>query len=114
MIKKILLTLLQFIVFVALLCAGGFWPILRLMALGAGKPWLTWLYKVPIWKITFSPTHFVNINGYIYAAVLLLLILALEAVKRYFRPWMLLTVLAFALAVLISLQQEFGSVTVTN
>lgn len=114
MIKRILLTLLQFILFGVLLFVGGFWPFVRMYALVSQNKLISWLYQVPVWKVTFSPSHYVNINGYVYASVLLVLILAFEAVKRYFKPWMALTALGFLLAVLVSLQQKFGSVTVTN
>jgi hypothetical protein len=114
MIKRVLLTFLQFLVFVGLLFAGGFWPLVRLFALGTGNSLVTWLYKVPVWKMTLSATHFVNMNGYIYASALLVLILLIEGVRRKFHPWMALSMLAYVLALLVSLYQKYGSVTIDS
>jgi len=105
LVKRILLTLLQFFAFCALLMLGGYWDIVHLLI----RLKFPALAIIPLWKIDhFTPTHDLILNGLIFAAVLWVLILLFQTLRRALRPWAALTTLAFVLAVALCFALKLG------
>jgi len=105
LIKRILLTLLQFVLFCGLLMVGGYWDIIHLIV----RLKVPALAFIPLWKIDhFTATHDLILNGLIFAGVLWLLILLFEGLRRALRPWALLTTLAFVLAIVLCFSLKLG------
>jgi hypothetical protein len=105
LVKRVLLTLLQFLIFCGLLMLGGYWDIIHLI-LRLKAPALAF---IPLWKIDhFTATHDLILNGLIFAAVLWLLILLFELLRKALRPWAMLTTLAFVLAVVLCFAAKLG------
>lgn len=104
MVKRIILTLIQFAVFAFLIVVGGFWPLVQL--------WQPDLEAIPVWKLHLSPTRDFVANGLIFSGVLLILILLIEIIRKKFRPWGLLTLLAYVLAVLVGFAKHLGLITI--
>ncbi len=104
MTKRILLFLLQLLVFGALLIVGGDWDFVRL-SLALRKPSLN---IIPLWKFHLNANYDYIANGLIFAAILLALILLLEAARKRLKPWAALSTAAFVLAVAISLTVRLG------
>ncbi len=104
MIKRILLFLLQLIAFAVLLMIGGYWDFVRLY-LQFKQPALN---VIPLWKFHISANYDLVANGIFFAAILLVLILIFEALRKRLRPWATLSVLAFVLAVVVSLFARLG------
>lgn len=95
MLKRIILTLLQVIFFGLLLLVGSFWAFIRLL-----QPSLAF---IPVWRMHVSATHDYIANGLVFALVFLVLFLLMEALRRALRPWAMLSILAFVLALAVSL-----------
>jgi hypothetical protein len=104
LVKRILLTLLQFVAFGALLVLGSFWALV-----GIFYPSLT---MIPVWRFHVSATQDFVANGIIFAVVLLALLLLVEALGKALKPWGALTALAFLLAVALSLVMKLGFLVV--
>lgn len=107
MIKRIVLAVFQFIVFLALLGVGGYWDIVRLLL--EFRPGLKWLADLlPLVKFQVTSTHVLVANGIIFAGVLCVLILLVEAIRKAARVTMLTTVLTYLIAVVLSLAVKVG------
>ncbi len=92
MIKKVLFTLLQFVLFLILFAAGGVLPIFGLPSF------------ISRWA---DGTRGFQWDGVFLMLALLVLILLIEALRKRIRsaPW---TALAFALAAIAGLAMKFG------
>ena len=106
MVKRIFLTLLQFLVFVALLVVGSVWPVVCIF--------YPRLALIPVWRFQAGATHDFVANGLIFAIILLVVLLLIEALRKALRPAGALTVLAFALAVGLSFAMKLGLLTVSR
>jgi len=104
--KRILLTLLQFIVFAALLAVGAFWALVRIFC----PP----LAFIPVWRFHISATHDFVANGLVFALALLAILVLIEALRKALKPWAALTVLAFVLAIAVSFLTKLGLLTVSR
>jgi hypothetical protein len=109
MFKRILLAIVQFVVFLALLQVGGNWDAINLgwemRQLQAGH---TPHVLFPTLKTQISASHTLIANGLLYAGVLMLIILGVQAARRRLRPAALYSVGAFLLAVLVALSLKMG------
>jgi hypothetical protein len=103
-IKRIVLFLLQLLAFGGLMWVGGFWDILHLQAEVTHSVWAS----IPVLKCQVSSTHILIADGLIFAGVLLVLILLLEALGRRLRPWASVSVLAYVIAAVITLALKVG------
>jgi hypothetical protein len=83
---------------------GGYWDIIRLL-LQLRAPSLN---VIPLWKFQISADHELIANGLIFAFVLLLLLLGLEAWRKALRPWAALTTLAFLAAAVLCFAAKVG------
>jgi len=104
MVKRIVLTLLQFLVFVVLLAIGGYWDVIRLL-IQIKAPSLN---VIPLVKLHLSATHDLIANGLIFATVLLVILLIIQALRKALHPWASLSILAFVLAVILSFAMKLG------
>jgi hypothetical protein len=104
--KRILLTLLQFLAFGALLILGSFWALVGLF--------YPHLAVIPVWRLHASATQDFVANGVVFAAVLLSVLLLIEGLRKALRPWGLLTALAFLLAVGLSFAMKLGFLVVAR
>ena len=110
MIKRIILTLVQFIIFVALLAVGGNWDAINLslemqqMQKGQAPHVYMATVKYPL------GSHILIANGLIFAGALLLIILLFLLFRKRMHPWALLSVLAFVLAVCLGFALKLGLV----
>ena len=103
MVKRIFLTLLQFLAFGALLVVGAFWAFVRIFC----PP----LAFIPVWRYQVGANYYFVANGVVLAAALLAILLLVETLRKTLRPWGTLTALAFLLAVLVSLAMKLGFLT---
>lgn len=109
MIKRILLTLLQFFAFCGLFYVGGNWDAIRFgQEVRAMTTHTTFWNPIPTIKYPISSTHTLIANGLVFALVLLLLLLGLQAWRRALRPWALLTLLAFIVAAVLCFSKMIG------
>lgn len=104
MLKRILLFLVQFIAFGALMWVGGFWDILHLQAVVTHSSWAI----IPVLKVQVTSGHILIADGLLFAAVLLVIIVAAEAAARRFRPWIAISVLAYVLSACLTLAMKVG------
>jgi hypothetical protein len=104
MIKRVLLTLMQFLAFCFLMAIGGYWDIIHLL-IQIKAPALSF---IPLLKFHVSATHDFVADGLLFASILFLLILILEAARKTLKPWAALTTLAFAAAVILCLAMKLG------
>ncbi|HEX4156365.1 MAG TPA: hypothetical protein VHY48_12200 [Acidobacteriaceae bacterium] len=104
MIKRIVLFLLQLLSFGALMWIGGFWDVLHLQAEVTHSVWAS----IPVFKYPVSSTHILIADGLIFAGVLLLIILLLQALARRLRPWAALSVVAYIIAAVVTLALKVG------
>jgi len=108
MIKRIILTLLQFIVFIVLLAVGGNWDAINLMfEMRALQQHKTASMLIPVFKYPIG-SHILIANGLLFATVLLVLILLLLLLLKKLHPWAWLSLLAFVLAVCLGLAMKLG------
>jgi hypothetical protein len=108
MIKKILLTLLQFIVFMVLLAVGGYWDAINLMIeMHALQQHKTASMLIPVFKYPFG-SHILIANGLIFATVLLVLILLFLLLRKKLHPWLWLSLLAYLLAICVGFAMKLG------
>ena len=109
MVKRIILFLLQFAAFLALMFIGGDWAFIRLgQELRAMTSHTTFFNPIPVYKVPFGATHILILNGVIFASVLLLLILLIEAIRKAIKPWAAITLVAYILAVGLALVLKVG------
>ena len=109
MVKRILLTLLQFFAFCGLLMVGGYWDVIRLgQEVRALTNRTTFWNPIPTIKYPISASHDLIANGLIFAFVLLLLLLGLEAWRKAMRPWAALSLLAFLAASVVCFAAKVG------
>jgi hypothetical protein len=95
LVKRILFALLQFFAFCALFMVGGYWDIVRLLI----ELRVPSLNVIPLWKISnITATHDLVANGIVFAAVLLVILLVWQAVRKTLRTSAPLTLVAFAAA----------------
>jgi len=114
MIKRIILTLLQFIVFIVLLAVGGNWDAVNLaLEMRAFQQHKTATMLVPVFKYTVGQHIFIA-DGLIFATVLLVLILLLLVLLKKLHPWAWLAVLAYGLAVCLCFAMKLGIVPAEN
>ena len=107
MLKRIVLAAVQFIVFLALLGVGGYWDIVRLLL--EFRPGLKWLADLlPLIKFQVTAAHVLVANGILFAGVLCVLILLIEALRKAARSTMLLTLATYVVAVALSLAVKIG------
>jgi hypothetical protein len=104
MVKRILLTLLQFIAFLVLLAVGGYWDVVHLL-LKMKAPALSF---IPLLRINVSANHVLIADGLLFAGILYLLILLIEALRKALHPWAALTTLALVLALMLSFAMKIG------
>jgi hypothetical protein len=110
MIKRIILTLLQFVIFMALLVVGGYWDLVNT----AFEMHQLQNHQTP--HVLLATTHYhvgssvLIANGLIFATVLLVLILLFLLLRRKLYPWAWLTVLAYVLAVCLGFAIKLGLV----
>ncbi len=90
MLKRILYPVLQFAVFLGLME--------RALQTGTTPHVL-----IPTLKTQISATHLLILNGIVFATALLFLILLFEILRKKLKPWALLTIAAYAVAVLLAL-----------
>jgi len=108
MIKRILLTLLEFIVFIVLLAVGGNWDAINLnlemqqLQKGQVPHVFMQTIKYPI------GSHILIANGLIFATALLVLILLFLLLRKKLHPWASLAVLAYVLAVCLAMAMKLG------
>jgi hypothetical protein len=114
MLKRILSFLGQFLGFCALLFVGGYWAWVRLtlemraMEKGEAAPPL-----IPLWKMHVSPTLDYVLNGIVFASVLFVILLLVQALRRRLGKATVLTLAAFVAAFLLSLAFHSGFILVT-
>ena len=110
MVKRAILTLVQFAAFLGLLFIGGDWDFINLQSelrqLQAGN--LHPHVLIPTIKYPISANHILIANGLIYSGVLLVLILLFLALRRRLKPWASLSVLAWILAVFFAFATKMG------
>jgi len=109
LVKRIFLVVLQVFklaVFVFVLYAGGNWDGINLwwesQQLGKGN-----FHPTPLLMPTIvhqlNPQYFLVANGLVYAAILLVLILLYEALRKRLKPWAFYTLAEYAVAMVIAL-----------
>ena len=108
MVKRILLGVLQlikFVVFLVVLFVGGNWDeLVNLpLELRAMQNHTTPAFLIPTMKYDAGPTHFIIANGLIFAAVLLVLILLYEVLRKKLKPWAFYTLAEYAVATAVAL-----------
>ncbi len=112
---RISLTLLQTLAFGGLFFVGGYWAEVRLaLELRAMQRHVAMPTLIPLWRWHISATLDYVANGLIFASVLLVLILVLEALRKRLRPWATLSLLAFVIAFVASLLVHSGFVPLSN
>ena len=108
LIKRIVLTLLQFLIFIALLAIGGNWDVINLsLQIRAMEHHTTAFNPIPVIKTPLG-SHILIADGLLFAAVLLVLILLIELLTKKLKPWAGLTLLAFALAICLGFAMKLG------
>ena len=108
MVKRILLAVLQlfkFAVFLLVLFVGGNWDELVNLPIEirAMQNHTTPAFLIPTIRYDAGPTHFLIANGLIYAAILLVLILLYEVVRKKLTPWAFYTLAEYAVAMIVAL-----------
>jgi hypothetical protein len=63
---------------------------------------------IPTVKYQISATHMLISNGLIFAGILFVLILLIQAIRRKLHPWAALTTLAFLLAIALGFAMKLG------
>jgi len=111
MVKRILYPVLQFVAFLGLLFIGGMWDSLnmsyemRQMAngtpLSAVHPLMTTI-KIPL------GSHTLIAQGVLFASILLVVILLIQAIAKKLKPWAVYTLAAYILAVIVAFATKMG------
>jgi hypothetical protein len=111
MFKRAIYTFLQFVSFCGLFFVGGYWAAVRLaLELRALQNQSAMPPMIPLWKMHVNPHLDYVLNGLIFAAVLLVVILIIQAIRKRTRLNSGWTLLAFGLAFLLSLAFKSGFV----
>jgi hypothetical protein len=106
-IKRILLAVFEFAVYLLLLGIGGYWDVARLL-IGGYAPRLGGLLNLlPLLKYPIG-SHILIADGIVFAGVFCLILLLLEAVRKAARSTMATTVILYMLAVALSLAFKVG------
>jgi hypothetical protein len=114
MIKRIILTLVQFIVFIVLLAVGGNWDAINLaLEMHALQQHKAPSVLIPSFKYPVG-SHILIANGLIFATVLLVLILLFLLLRKKLHPWAWLSLLAYVLAVCLGFALTLGLVPADN
>jgi len=109
MVKRIVLTVLQFLIFIGLLAVGGNWDVINLtLQIRAMENHTTAFNPIPVIKTQISSGHILIADGLIFATVLLLIILLIEALRKKLKPWAALSILAFVLALFLGFAMKLG------
>lgn len=108
MIKRIVLAVFEFAVYLLLLGIGGYWDVARLL-IGGYAPRLSGLLSLlPLLKYPVSSSHILIANGIVFAGVFCLILLVIEALRKAARSTMATTVILYILAVALSLAFKVG------
>lgn len=108
MIKRIVLAVFEFAVYLLLLGIGGYWDVARLL-IGGYAPRLSGVLSLlPLLKYQVSSTHILIANGVAFAGVFCLILLLIEALRRAARSTMATTVILYILTVALSLAFKVG------
>ncbi len=108
MIKRIVLAVFEFIVYLLLLGIGGYWDVARLL-IGGYAPKLGGLLNLlPLLKYPIGSSHVLIADGIVFAGVFCLILLLIEAIRRAARSTMATTVILYILAVALSLAFKVG------
>ncbi len=105
MFKRIVFTLLEFIVFCVLLFVGGYWDFVHLL-IQVRAPALNLIPVVRIHNITATQDWVAN--GFLFALAFLLLLLVAQAWRKTIGNSGPLTFLAFLVAVVLSFALKLG------
>jgi len=109
MAKRIVFPILQFIAFFGLLYVGGYWDVFSLsFAVRAmqGHP-VPLVGSIPLIQYPMG-SHILVADGILFASILLVIILAIQAARKKLKPAAFYTLGAYALAILISLIMKIG------
>lgn len=111
MVKRILFPVLQFIAFLGLMFVGGDWDSINLsyqmrqmangVPLAQVHPLMTTI-KFPV------GSHILIAQGLLFATILLLIILIVQAIRKRLIPAAFYTVAAYVLAVVLALALKMG------
>jgi len=108
-VKRISLTILQFIAFISLLAVGGNWDAvnlsLEMRQLQHNQTPHVFLQTL---RYPVSSTHILIANGILFATILLVIILLIEVLSKKLKPWASLTLLAYVLAVVLGFAMKLG------
>jgi hypothetical protein len=108
MIKRILLAVFEFAVYLLLLGIGGYWDVMRLL-IGGYAPRLSGLLSLlPLLKYQVSSTHILIANGIVFAGAFCVILLLIEALRKAARSTMATTVILYIVAVALSLAFKVG------
>jgi hypothetical protein len=109
MVKRILLIVLQFAAFLGLMDLGGNWDVINFsLEVRAMENHTKAFNPIPVIKTQISSSHTLIADGIIFATVLLVLILLIQALRKKLKPWAGLTVFAYALAVVLGFAMKMG------
>lgn len=114
MTKRLLLAFVQFAAFCGLFYVGGYWAWIRLsLEMRAMQNQSSPPPLLPLWKMHVTPTLDYVLNGVVFAGVLLIVILLVQALRGRLRRNAVLTLGGFVLAFLLSIIFHSGFVPVT-
>lgn len=108
MIKRIVLAVFEFAVYLLLLGIGGYWDVVRLLVGGYAPRLSGLLTLLPLIKFQVSSTHILIADGIIFAGVFCIIVLLIEALRKAARSTMATTTILYILAVLLSLAFKVG------
>jgi hypothetical protein len=108
MIKRIVLAVFEFAVYLLLLGIGGYWDVVRLLIGGYAHQLSGLLNLLPLLKYQVSSTHILIVNGIIFAGAFCAVLLFIEALRRAARSTMATTVILYIVAVALSLAFKVG------
>jgi sterol desaturase/sphingolipid hydroxylase (fatty acid hydroxylase superfamily) len=108
MVKRILYPVLQFAAFLGLLYFGGEWDFVNLgIEIKAMQNHTTPNILIPTFKTQLG-AHTLIADGIIFATVLLLLILLIQAIAKRLKPWAVYTIGAYVLSVIVAYAAKMG------
>jgi hypothetical protein len=108
MVKRIVLTLVQFIVFLGLLAVGGNWDVINLsLQVRAMMNHATAFNPIPVVRVPMG-SHILIADGLIFATVLLVIVVLFQALRKRLHPWASLSGLAYLLAVTLGFAMKLG------
>jgi hypothetical protein len=108
MVKRILYPVLQFAAFLGLLYFGGEWDFVNLgIEIKAMQNHTTPNILIPTFKTQLG-AHTLIADGIIFASVLLILILVIQAIVKKLKPWAVYTLASYLLAVIVAFATKMG------